>query len=327
MKIRISVLGMVCLLFSNTLLAFDLQGHRGARGLAPENTLPAFARALSLGVTTLELDTAITKDGVVVISHDSSLNPDITRDKNGKWLRAAGPPIRSIPFAELEQYDVGRLNPSSDYARRNPDQKAVDGTRIPRLADLFALVRKAGNEQVRFNIEIKVSPLKPDETPDPETFAKTLVELIRKEGMASRVNIQSFDWRTLQVVQTIAPEIQTVYVSAQQRFLDNIAADAREGSPWTAGFSYKDYGSVPKMVKAAGGSLWAPFFGDLTETKLKEARQLGLKVFVWTVSEPRQIKKMLDLGVDGIISDRPDLVRQIMGERGMELPSATPVQP
>jgi glycerophosphoryl diester phosphodiesterase len=318
---------MVCLLFSNTLLAFDLQGHRGARGLAPENTLPAFARALSLGVTTLELDTAITKDGVVVISHNPSLNADITRDIEGKWLRKTGPAIYSLTFAELQQYDVGRLKPNTDYAKLFPEQRAVDGTRVPKLADLFALVKKSGNEQVRFNIETKISPLKPNETLDPETFVKRVVELVRKEGMAARVSIQSFDWRTLQLVQKIAPEIPTAYLSVQGRSFDNIAADKPEGSPWTAGFRYKEHGSVPRMVKAAGGTIWSPCFPDITEAKLKEAHDLGVKVVVWTVNEPAQVKKMLDLGVDGLISDRPDLVRQIMGERGMALPSATPVQP
>lgn len=319
----------VCVLWlflTNSGLAFDLIGHRGARGLAPENTLPSFARALSLGVTILELDTAITKDGVIVISHDPSLNPEITRNKDGKWLSKPGPAIHSLTFEELQQYDVGRLNPNTKYAQAFPDQGAVDGTRIPKLVDLFALVKKSANDQVQFNIEIKVSPLKPEETLGPETYTRKVVELIQKEGMKSRVNILSFDWRTLQVVQKIAPEIPTVYLSVQRSF-DNVLAYKPEGSPWTAGFQHKEHGSVPKMVKAAGGGTWAPYFGDLTETALKEARALGLKVAVWTVNDPAQIKKMLDLGVDGITTDRPDLVRQAMAERGMALPSATPVQP
>jgi glycerophosphoryl diester phosphodiesterase len=327
MKTLKAVVVAGCLLFPIEVLAFDLQGHRGARGLAPENTLPAFATALSLGVTTLELDAGITKDGVVVIFHDSALNPDITRGKDGKWLEERGPTIYSLTFTELQGYDVGRLKPNTGYARNFPDQKAADGTRIPRLADLFALVRRSGNGEVRFNIETKLSPLKPDETPDPEGFVKALIELIRKEGMESRVSIQSFDWRTLQAVKKIAPEIPTVCLTAQQRFLDNIGADTSAGSAWTAGYRYRDYGSVPKMVKAAGGGIWSPYFGDLTEANLKEAHDLGLKVIVWTVNDPIRIKKMLDLGVDGLISDRPDLVRRVMGERGMVLPSATPVQP
>jgi len=327
MRLPLVVGSLVSLLLPPVTFAFDLQGHRGARGLAPENTLPAFATALSLGVTTLELDTGITKDGIVVISHNTALNPDITRDKDGKWLGKPGPAIYALTYAELQAYDVGRINPFSDYAKTFPEQKAVNGARIPKLADLFALVRRAGNMQVRFNIETKVSPLSPSETPDPETFATTLVEVIQAEAMAGRVTIQSFDWRTLQVVQRIAPEISTVYLSAQQNFLDNIAANKSAGSPWTAGIQYKDHGSVPKMVKAADGKIWSPFFADLTEFKVKEAHELGIQVVVWTVNDPAQVNKMLDFGVDGIITDRPDLVRKVMAERKMPLPLATPVTP
>ncbi|MGH8706006.1 MAG: glycerophosphodiester phosphodiesterase, partial [Burkholderiales bacterium] len=262
--------------------AFDLQGHRGARGLAPENTLPAFAAALSIGVSTLELDVGVTKDGVAVIAHDRGLNPDLTRDAEGRWLGLPGPTFRSLTYAELQRYDVGRLNPGTGYGKRYPQQRPADGARIPRLSDLFALVRKAGNSAVRFNIETKLSPLAPQETADPETFAQTLVDLVRAEGMTSRVMIQSFDWRTLQAVQRLAPQIPTVYLSAQQKFLDNILAAEPAGSPWVAGFQLKDHGSVPRMVKAAGGAVWSPYFGDLDAAKLAEAHALGLKVVPWT---------------------------------------------
>lgn len=306
-------------------LAFDLQGHRGARGLAPENTLPAFAAALAVGVHTLELDTLVTKDGVVVIHHDRDLNPATTRTGDGKWLAARGPLIRALDYAELARFDVGRLNPDAAYAKNYPQQQPADGTRVPRLADLFALVRASGNTQVRFNIETKLAPTAPDATPEPEAFARTLIDLVRAEGMLGRVTLQSFDWRTLQASQRIAPEIPTVYLSAQQRWLDNVAVGNPAGSPWVAGFQHAQHGSVPRMVKAAGGAVWSPYFGDLDAAKLAEARALGLKVVVWTVNDPAQIRRMLELGVDGIISDRPDLVRAAMAERGMELPPATPV--
>ncbi|MCX5733677.1 MAG: glycerophosphodiester phosphodiesterase [candidate division NC10 bacterium] len=327
MKPLWEILGIVCILVAHPALALDLQGHRGARGLAPENTLSAFATALSLGVTTLELDTGITKDGVVVISHNTTLNPDITRDSAGTWLGGPGPAIHALTFPELQQYDVGRIKPGTDYAKQFPEQQAVDGTRIPRLADLFALVKQSGNEQVRFNIETKISPLEPGLAPHPETFATTLVDLIRQEGMAPRVTIQSFGWRTLQSVQRIAPEMPTVYLSVQQRFFDNIGADKNADSLWTAGFQYKDYRSVVKMVKAAGGTIWSPFVGDVTKFKVKEAHALGIRVVVWTVNEAPQIGTLLDLGVDGIISDRPDVARQVLEKRGLALPPATPVTP
>lgn len=307
--------------------ALDLQGHRGARGLAPENTLPGFALTLGIGVTTLELDIAITKDDVLVISHDPKLNPDVTRGPDGRFLDAPGPVIRQLTWSELQRYDVGRLKPGTRYAGLYPQQQALDGARIPRLADLFALVRKSGNEQVRFAIETKVTPFNADETVAPEPFARAVIAAVREAGMARRSTILSFDWRTLAVVQKEAPEIGIVYLSAQQQWLDNIGAGKPEGSAWTAGVQHKDHGSVPKMIHAAGGRIWSSFFGDLDAAKVKEAQALGIQVLAWTVNAPRDIARMLDLGVDGIVSDRPDLVREEMKRRGLALPAATPVTP
>jgi glycerophosphoryl diester phosphodiesterase len=307
--------------------ALDLQGHRGARALAPENTLHAFALALGIGVTTLELDIAITKDDVLVISHDPALNPDITRGLDGRFLAGRGLPIRQLTFYEVQRHDVGRIKPGTRYASQFPQQLPIDGARIPRLADLFALVRKSGNEQVRFAIETKVTPFNPEETVAPETFARALIAAIREDGMARRTSILSFDWRTLAVVQKEAPEIGTVYITAQQQWLDNIGAGKAEASPWTRGIQYKDHGSVPKMIHVAGGRTWSAYFGDLDAAKVREAHALGIEVLAWTVNSARDIARVLDMGVDGIISDRPDLVREEMRRRGLALPAPTPVAP
>ena len=269
----------------------------------------------------------MTRDGVVVISHERGLTPNTARGPDGKWLSAPGPTIHALTYAELERYDVGRLNPATRYARSFPQQVPADGARIPRLADLFALVKKAGNETVRFNIETKISPEAPDESLPPGPFARALIAAIRAGGMEKRSMIQSFDWRTLKAVQADAPQIPTVYLSAQQRWLDNIRAGDPAGSPWTAGLEFAAYGSLPRMVKAAGGTIWSPCFGDLDAAKLAEAHALGLKVIPWTVSQAAQIDAMLALGVDGLISDRPDLVRDAMRRAGMPLPPPTPVAP
>ncbi len=326
------------LLAAGCAATLDLQGHRGARGLAPENTLPAFARALSIGVTSLEMDTNVTRDGVMVVVHDSSLNPDITRGPDGRWLARRGPAIHELTYAQLLGYDVGRIDPASRYARGFPAQVPVDGTRIPRLAQVFALARKAGNAGVRFNIETKLTPTAPGETLAPEPFARKLVEEIRAAGMASRSTIQSFDWRTLRVAQRLAPGIPTVYLTVQQKFEDNVCSgpgahrpDIAPGdcgpSEWTAGYQLRDYGSVPKMVKAAGGSAWSPYYRDVTPATVAEAKSLGIAVVVWTVNDPATIGKLIEMGVDGIISDRPDVVREEMRRRGLALPPVTPVEP
>lgn len=296
--------------------AFDLQGHRGARALLPENSLAAFERAIELGVSTLELDIAITQDGVLVIHHDQEINPIHTRDANGRWLESSPGPIHRLTWAQVQTYDIGQIRPGTSYARQFAQQEARDGTRIPRLSDLFDLVKRLGNERIRFAIETKVSPASADKSLPPEPFARAVVSEIRKAGMEKRVQILSFDWRSLQVVQQIAPEIPTVYLTAQQPWTDNIGAQSPNGSAWTAGFQYKDHGSVPRMIKAAGGKIWSVFHGDLTPAKVQEAHDLGLKVLVWTVNDPVQMARFVDWGVDGLITDRPDLGLQVLKERG-----------
>jgi len=293
--------------------AFDLQGHRGARGLMPENTLPAFQKALDLGVDTLECDMAITRDGVVVVHHDLHLNPDTTRGPDGQWLAARGPAIAELTYAELQRYDVGRLKPGTEYAKAFPDQQAVDGTRVPRLADLFELVRKSGNTRVGFDCETKVSPLEPTATLPPAEFTRRVIAEIRLAGMQARTTVQSFDWRTLQQVQTEAPEIRTMYLSSPRTL-----ARAPDGgpSPWLAGFDADQHGGiVPRAVHAAGGRLWAPNQTYLTPALRNEARALGIAVIPWTVNDPAMINKLLDMQVDGLISDRPDLVQAELRKR------------
>jgi glycerophosphoryl diester phosphodiesterase len=266
--------------------AFDLQGHRGARGHAPENTLPGFERALAIGVDTLELDVGVTRDGVVVIHHDRRLNPDLARGADGKWIEAPGPTIHSLTYAELERYDVGRIRPGSEYAKQFAHQQPIDGTRIPRLAELFELVKKS---EVRFNIETKLSPDAPDETMPPEPFARALLAEVRKAGVERRTTIQSFDFRTLAVVQREAPGVRTAYLTS-----------GKKGE------------AVPRMVQEAKGAIWSPNFQDLDARTLAVARELGLQVIPWTVNAHADIARVLDMKVDGIISDYPDRVREAL---------------
>ena len=292
--------------------AFDLQGHRGARGLMPENTPPAWRKALEIGVDTIECDMAVTKDGVVVVYHDQRLNPDITRGPDGKWLEKPTPAINELTFDELQKYDVGRIKPGTKYAADFPDQQPVDGTRIPRLSDLFDLVKAAGNTKVGFDCETKLSPLAPEETLPPQEFARKVIAEIRKHGMAARTMVQSFDWRTLQVIQKEAPGIRTMYLSSPRTLAP---AEGGRPSPWLAGFAPEQHGSVPRAVKAAGGSIWAPNQTYLTPQLLAEAKSLGLTVIPWTVNSPDMMTKLIDMGVDGIISDRPDLVKAELARR------------
>lgn len=307
-------------------MAFDLEAHRGGRALLPENTLPAFANALSMGVDTLELDAGVTADGEVIISHERGLNPDLARDAGGAYVVPPGTPFVKLQLADVRTYDVGQIRPDSSYAKQFPDQRAVPGTRVPTLGELFALVRKAGNTRVRFNIETKIDPNHPDESLDPRGFVAKLLGLIEAEGFSDRAMIQSFDWRTLLLVQQQAPTIPTVYLTLQRGSGQTVALD--KATNWTAGFSPADHGgSLPRTIKAAGGTVWSPYFGDVTEAVVSEAHTLGLRIVVWTVNKREDMARMIELGVDGIISDRPDLLRQVAGEKGIALPAGTPVVP
>lgn len=294
----------------------DLQGHRGARGLLAENTLSSFAAALQAGVSTLELDVVVTSDDVLVIHHDPALNPDITRDAQGHFLTAKGPDIRTLSFQQLQTYDVGRINPHTAYGRNFASQKSQDGIRIPRLQDLFEMVKAGGHQSVKFAIETKITPQRPDQTPEPEKFVSLLLGDIRRHGLQDRVQILSFDWRTLQAVQKMAPGVPTVYLTAQLPTLDNVAIKTGQASAWTAGFQHAQYGSIPHMIKAAGGTHWSSFWRELDAQKVRLAQDLGLKVLAWTVNDRQAMGQMLDLGVDGLVTDRPDIAADLLKERG-----------
>lgn len=308
--------------------SFDLQGHRGARGLRPENTLPAFAEALRIGVTTLELDLGLTKDGVLVVGHDPRLSGNLARAPDGRFVDGNGPAIFSLTLAELQGYDVGRLRPGSVYAARFPGQIGADGVRMPRLHDVVALAERAGNRRVRFNVELKIDLRDPEATAPPAAFADVLVAFVRERGLGSRVTVQSFDWRSLLRVREVAPEIERSCLTSEQPGEDTVQAGMPGPKPWLGGLDPQAFGgSVPRLVAAAQCQVWSSDFHDLSAERIREAHALGLKVLPWTVNEPAEMERLMDLGVDGIITDYPDRLRAVMAAHGLPLPGATPVEP
>jgi len=321
--LRAGLLSISLLTLAAAAAAFDLQGHRGARGLAPENSLPAFEQALETGVDTLELDIGLTADGVVVVSHDPYLNPLIVRDANGQWLEGArGPLLKALTFAQLQAYELGRIKPGTPYATQFSTQVPRDGTRFIALAALFDRVKARGADKVRFNIETKIDPTRPDDTVAPEAMVQALLKVIRDAGMEQRVTLQSFDWRTLQLAQKLAPAIPTAYLSFQNANNDTIS-DGR----WTAGFKRAEHASLPAMVKAAGGAIWSPNGGAVTQELVQQAQALGLKVLPWTINNPAEMDKLVGWGVDGIITDYPDRLRAVLQARGMALPAPVAAKP
>lgn len=300
----------------------EVHGHRGARGLWPENTLAGFARTLGVGVSALELDCAVTRDGVVVVTHDPELNPDVTRDAQGRFLTAPGPPILGLSFAQLQSYDVGRLRPDSDYAARFPAQQPIDGQRIPRLRDVLTLVRTRGGGRVRLDIEVKTFPEQPQRAAAPEVFAAALQADFEATGAAAMVTVMAFDFGVLSAVRRRMPSLSTVALTEEQAGEDTVRIGAPAVSPWLGGLDPRSFGnSVVRLVKATGASTWGPDFKDLNAARVAEAHALGLRVVPWTVNEESDMQRMLELGVDGMTSDRPDLLRAFLGRRGLSLPA------
>ncbi len=317
---------------------FDAQGHRGARGRYPENTLPAFRHALATGVTTLEMDLQVTADGRVVVHHDPRLDPARTRGPDGDWLSPPAPPIGALSLADLRTYDVGTARPDSAVARRFPEQARLDDVPVPLLTGVLALGEDASGGRVRYNLETKLTPEGSPGVPAPAPFAEAVIAVAREAGVAGRTTIQSFDWRTLAVVRERAPEIARAYLTAERDWLDNVARGAPGPSPWLGGLDVDDFGaSVPDMIAAAERGeaeeyqapppwsvVWAPYFRDLRQLDLDRAHSLGIKVVVWTVNDRATMTSLIDMGVDGIITDYPARLRETMRAKGLPPPPAYP---
>ena len=294
----------------------DIIGHRGAAGLRPENTLSAFQRACEIGVDAIELDVLLTADKNIIVHHDYALKPEIARTPRGEWLEHPGPTIKQLTLAELKTYDVGRLKAGTRYSRRYPEQQPLDGERIPTLGEVISLLEATCDPTTQLWVEIKTNPEEPDFTPAPETVANAVVQLLNKRNFTGRVRILSFDWRSLVQVQKIAPHLATVYLSLEGRSLNNIKPGQPGASPWMAGLDIDDFsGSIPQAVKAAGGRYWAPYYKHLTRVLLNDAHELGIQVFVWTPDKRGEMVRLIEMGVDGIITNRPDILRSLVGER------------
>lgn len=273
---------------------FDLQGHRFARGLFPENTLEGLKSAVRLGIASFEIDVAITHDGVPVVHHDPALNPNTTRHADGTWLSETGPLIRDLTVVELARYDVGRLRPGSAYAATYASQTPSDGARIPTLDAVLRLF-----PGVRFNIELKLMPAHPEWTVTPEEMVERTLHVVDAANVADSVTIQSFDWRAPRHVRRIRPEIACGWLTDAATVR---AAPLWRGLPDAA----TTMDSVPDAIAEEGGGLWTPFHQDLTETLLTRAHGLGLRVIPWTVNEVADMRRLTAWGVDGLITDWPD---------------------
>ncbi len=268
----------------------EVQGHRGARGSRPENTLPAFEFAIENGVDTLELDIAVSLDGELVISHEPAITPERCLDPSGKKLKE---PIfiHTLKYEEIKKYDCGSLG-----HEKFQKQVSVPHTPMPRLEDLFLMLEKStlpAAKSVHFNVETKIYPAKPELTPEPSEFARKIILLGQKHHMIERMILQSFDDRTLLAAKKIEPKLLTSMLTSDNHI---------------------DYVAV---AKAAHVDIISPDHDWILLEDVKALHKIGVRVLPWTVNEEKDWARLIDLGVDGIISDYPrELVAYLKG-RGL----------
>ncbi len=280
----------------------EIIGHRGARGLFPENTLEGFRHCLALGLRAFELDVGMTADGVVVVSHDLALNPAITRNAAGQWLTGNTPLLHDLTCDALRSYDVGRIRPATPYRLLHRRQRGQDGVHIPSLESVLLL-----SSEAHFIIELKTDPRHPGWSTAPTTLADAVLAVVDRTGTAARIAIESFDWRGPRHVRKIRPELKTAWLTR--------AETERNAALWWDGITPADFGnSVPAAVAAQGGEIWAPAYETVTRAAVTDAHDLGLRVIPWTVNRRSALRRMISLGVDGIITDRPDVAASVTAE-------------
>ena len=268
--------------------AFDKEGHRGCRGLMPENTVPAMLKAVDLGVTTLEMDAVITKDKQVILSHEPFFNHDITTKPDGKYIdegQERNFNIYRMTFEETRQYDVGmKLNP---LFPRQQKMKASKPLLREVIDDVEAYVKLKGMKEVFYNIETKTQPFT-DNTyhPSPEEFVDLLMQVIEQKKVGDRVIIQSFDFRTLKVLHQKYPEIKTAALieDFDKRSLETQLAEL---------------GFIP--------TIYSPAYSIVTKELVEKCHKQYIRIIPWTVNDKEAIQKLKSLGVDGVITDYPDL--------------------
>jgi glycerophosphoryl diester phosphodiesterase len=296
--------------------------HRGGAATRPENTLSAFANAIALGADGAELDVQLTRDGQVVVFHDFCLKPDLCRDTEGNWLTSNGPRIADLGREEIAGYDVGRARPGSEYALQHPDLIACDGARIPLLAEIVALARRASQTFSLF-VELKTSLA--GLSASPENLAEATLAVLRESDYLDQCVIVGFDWRGLRRAKEIEPSTACWFSTRPQSWfrdgqpppeddppappvLEALRNWARSGtSPWADGFDAVGFGgSIVEAVKAAGADGWFPYAADATREAIARAHNLGLRVGAWTVDEREQMNALIGNGIDAICTDRED---------------------
>lgn len=316
---------------------FDLQAHMGGRDARPEQTLPAFAYALAVGVSTLEMDMVLTADQVPVLHHSNKLSTYLAKNPWGKYLTVdEQPDIRFTTLEDLKKFDLGTMSPDAPYGyfeAHGKTQKAIPGTSLATLEEVFQLVRDWGNDSVFLSVETKSAPypINPG-NPTPQEWVEAFYDLVQEYDMQDRVMLQSFDWRTLQEMKKVDPSIATVALTANQPEW-NLEGDEGDyqwrtselTSPWMAGLDLTDFGDSPlRAAHAIQADVFSTYYKEVTPELIAEAHSLGMRVVPFTVNDPAIMETMIEMGVDGLITDRPATLRSVLQQLGVAVPMADP---
>lgn len=311
---------------------FDLQAHRGGMGLTVESSITSFSHALELGVSTLELDVQITEDKQAVVTHDRKISKAVCQDtepafENDPEYPYVGKYIKDLTLEQIRTMDCGSL-----VKPQYPGQVTSPGSKMMQLSEVFDLVKQYNAKKVWMNIETKVEAGAPHETAPREDFVNIVASEIRKAGMLDRVSIQSFDWGSLMMMREVEPSLPIVALTNGAQFLQPGQPGA---SPWLGGIDIDDFnGDLVAAAHSFGADAISPVHGNpqngavtdenyqpyVTEEMVGNAHEAGMKVIPWTVNDKATMNKLIDDGVDGIITDYPDRLREVMEERGFKLP-------
>lgn len=312
---------------------FDLEAHRGGRDVRPENTLYSYAYAIELGATSIECDMQLTKDGQIVMSHNPILNSDITRDENGNYIENNKYDIRLMTVDELKKFDVGVMDPNcGEYYDLHGKTQFTYDAKIPTLEELMQLIQSYGDKNIVLNIETKSYPDPASagykNNADPKKFVEVFNNIVKKYDMEDRVVLQSFDWQTLIEMKKLNPNISTSALWQEQpswgRDSESLRRYEKKKSPWLGGLDIKDYqGNPVKAAHAIGADIISPYYTEISKQDIDEAHSLGMKVVPWTVNNEKDMNMLLDMGVDGIISDKPWLLKQVLEKRNIKLHTPT----
>ncbi len=312
---------------------FDLEAHRGGRDVRPENTLYSYAYAIELGATSIECDMQLTKDGQIVMSHNPILNSDITRDENGNYIENNKYDIRLMTVDELKKFDVGVMDQNcGEYYDLHGKTQFTYDAKIPTLEELMQLIQSYGDKNIVLNIETKSYPDPASagykNNADPKKFVEVFNNIVKKYDMENRVVLQSFDWQTLIEMKKLNPNISTSALWQEQpswgRDSESLRRYEKKKSPWLGGLDIKDYqGNPVKAAHAIGADIISPYYTEISKQDVDEAHSLGMKVVPWTVNNEKDMTMLPDMGVDGIISDKPWLLKQVLEKRNIKLHTPT----